>query len=182
LEGLQFITPDHQQTIENTLQSAYARTIEWNNTMAIPLGKNPPQYTHEMLWNCPLARDLTSIAQYIEGYPVAEEITLTVGRVARALFGNTLSRTSIHIPDKFHRTPLGIMLFAAFERYFPSTAWMTTADVQKLLNVKRQTVYDWAEEGKLAAYFVAGKQVYLRQEVEKFQALRKQHKGIVKQL
>jgi excisionase family DNA binding protein len=176
------MTPDHQKTIEDTLQAAYARAIEWNNSMAIPQGKNPPQYTYEMLWACPLGHDLQAIAQYVEGYPVPEDITIILSRVVRALFGNTLSRTSFHLPLKFHRTPLGIMLFAAFERYFPASAWMTTAEVQKLFGVKRQTVYDWAEEGKLAPYYVGGKQVYLRQAVGQLHATRRQQKGIITQL
>lgn len=182
------MTPDHQQTIENALQGAYARTIEWNNSMDIPQGKNPPQYTHEMLWACPLGRDLQAIANYVEGYPAPENITTILTRVARTLFGNTLSRTGYRLPLKFHHTTLGIMLFAAFERYFPANAWMTTAEVQKLFGVKRQTVYDWAEEGKIAPYYVGGKQTYLRQHIEQFHATwsqqkqHKQHKGIVTQL
>jgi excisionase family DNA binding protein len=183
------MTPDHQQTIENTLQLAYARTIELTNMFAIPQGKNPPSYTRDMLWNCPLAHDLQAVASYIEGYQVQEDITITLQRATRTLFGHTLSQQGIRLPLKFHKTPLGKMMFLAFERYFPATAWMTTAEVQKLFSVKRQTVYDWAEEGKLAPYYVGGKQVYLRSQIEKFHAAwmqqkqrQQQHKGIVKQL
>lgn len=170
------MTPDHQQTIENTLQLAYARTFELSNALAIPQGKKPIQYTRDMLWSCPLARDLQAIAAYIEGYQVQEDITITLQRIARTLFGHTLSQQGFRLPPKFQHTPLGKMMFAAFERYFPPNAWMTTAEVQKLFQVKRQTVYDWAEEGKLTAYFVNGRQVYLRQQVEKlYNTRRKQH-------
>jgi excisionase family DNA binding protein len=170
------MTPDHQQVIENTLQLAYARCMEWNNMLSIPQGKNPPKYTHEMLWGSPLAHDLVAIASYVEGYPAAEDITVVVARVARTLFGHTLNQTGFRLPFKFHRTPLGEMMFKAFERYFPPPAWMTTAEVQRLCGVRRQTIYDWAEEGKLAAYYVGGKQVYLRQQVEQFQAARERQR------
>lgn len=182
------MTPDHQQTIEDILQFAYARTIEWNNIMAIPMGKNPPKYTHDMLWNSTLGHDLTAIANYIEGYPSSEDITILLARIGRALFGHTLNQTGFRLPHKFHQTALGKMMFEAFARYFPATAWMTTAQVQKLFQVKRQTVYDWAEEGRLAPYFVDGKQVYLQQQVETFHAawvkqkLQKSHKSIVTKL
>jgi excisionase family DNA binding protein len=182
------LTPDHQQAIENALQLTYARTVELNNMLAIPQGKNPPKYTHDMLWASPLGRDLQAVAAYIEGYPIEENITIILARVARTLFGHTLSQQGFRLPLQFHKTPLGKMMFLAFERYFPATAWMTTAEVQKLFGVKRQTVYDWAEEQKLAPYYVGGKQVYLRSQVEKYHAAwmqqkqRQQHKGIVQQL
>ncbi len=173
------MTPDHQQLIENTLQLAYARTTELQNILAIPQGKNPPTYTREMLWDSPLARDLIAIANYTEGYaPPAdqEDIPALINRTARALFGNTLSQRSFRLPHKFHKTPLGELFYAAFARCFPASAWMTTAEVQKLFRVKRQTIYDWAEESKITAYFVAGKQVYLRQHIEKYHAAWKQQK------
>lgn len=182
------MTPDHQRTIEATLQSAYARAIEWSRQMAIPLGKNPPQYTYEMLWASPLARDLTTIAAYVEGHPTQEDIPAILTRVCRILFGQTLNQTGFRLPHRFHRTPLGEMMFEAFARYFPSSAWMTTAQVQKLFGIKRQTVYDWAEEEKIVPYYVGGKQVYLRQQIEKFHATwmqqkqRQQQKSVVTQL
>ena len=170
------MTPDHQQTIEDTLQLAYARTVEWNTIMAVPQGKNPPKYTHDMLWNSTLGRDLTALAKYIEGYSSSEDIAIPINRINRALFGYTLKQTGFRLPHKFHQTPLGKMMFEAFARYYPATVWMTTAQVQKLLQVKRQTVYDWAEEGKLVAYFVNEKQVYHRQQIEKFQITREKQK------
>jgi Helix-turn-helix domain len=175
------MTPDHQKLIEDTLQLAYARAIEWQHGMAIPMGKNPPPYTTEMLWSCPLAHDLAAIANYVEGYAPTEDITAILARIARTLFGQTLSKTTIRLPHTFHQTPLGEMMFAAFARYFPSNAWMSTAEVQRLFQIKRQTVYDWAEEDKLAAYWVNGKQVYLRQQIETYHARwlrRKQRKGM----
>ncbi len=182
------MTPDHQQAIENTLQLTYARTTELHNMLNIPLGKNPPRYTREMMWDSPLGHDLQAVANYVEGYQVQEDITTTLQRVARTLFGHTLNQQGFRLPLQFHKTPLGKMMFLAFERYFPATAWMTTAEVQKLFQVKRQTVYDWAEEGKVAPYYVGGKQVYLRSQIEKYHAAwmqqkqRQQHKGIVQQL
>ena len=61
-------------------------------------------------------------------------------------------------------------MFAAFVRYFAPNAWMRTSEVVKLYGVERQTIYDWAEEGKLAAYYVKGIQVFLRQQIEKHHA------------
>lgn len=164
------MTPDHQQMIEKTLQFAYARAIEMNTSMAIPQGKNPPQYTVETMWASPLGKDLTAIANYVEGYQIQEDITLITQRVARALFGPTLSQKGFRLPPRFHKTPLGEMMFAAFARYFPPNAWMRTSEVVKLYGVKRQTIYDWAEEGILAPYHVKGTQVFLRQQIEKHHA------------
>jgi excisionase family DNA binding protein len=159
------MTPDHQQLIHKTLQFAYARSVELDTSMAIPLGNN--QYTTDMMWASPLGRDLTAIANYVEGYQIQEDITLIIQRVARLLFGHTLSQKGFRLPQQFHKTPLGEMLFAAFARYFPPDAWMRTSEVVKLYGVKRQTIYDWAEEGKLAAYYVKGIQVFLRKPIEK---------------
>lgn len=166
LEAKKTMTPDHQKTIERSLQSAYARTSELITSMAIPPGKNPPPYTTEMMWNSPLGRDLTAIANYVEGYQIQEDATVIVQRVARTLFGDILNQKTFRLPRKFHKSSLGEMLYAAYARYFPVTAWMRTSEVVKLYGVKRQTVYDWVEEGQLAAYYVNGIQVFLRKQIE----------------
>lgn len=162
------MTPDHQQTIEETLQLAYMRAVEWNKNLAIPTGKNPPPYTREMLWNSPLGRDLVTVASYVEGYQSPEDIIVVLARIARALFGHTLSQNGWRLPHKFHKTKLGELVFDAFARYYPPSAWMRTSEVQKLFGVKRQTIYDWAEEEKLTAFFVKGTQMFLRHQVEQF--------------
>lgn len=161
------MTPNHQQLIHNMLQFVYARSIELNNSMAIPRGKNPPQYTAEMMWASPLGKDLTAISNYVEGYQIQENVTVIIQRVMRALFGNTLSQSGYRPPQGFHKTPLGEMIFAAYTRYYPADAWMRTSEVVKLYGVKRQTIYDWAEEGKLPAYYVRGTQMFHRKQVEK---------------
>jgi hypothetical protein len=161
------MTPDHEQLVESTLQLAYARTGEWMKNLAIPLGKNPPIYTRAMMWSSPLGQDLQAIANYVEGYPV-EEIAEIISRATRVLFGQTLSSTDIRLPHNFHKTPLGQLLYDAYARYYPADAWMRTSEVQKLFGVKRQSVYDWAEEGKLVAYHVKGTQMFLRKHVERF--------------
>ena len=164
------MTPDHQQLIERTLQFAYARSTEFINSMAIPPGKNPPKYTVEMMWASPLGKDLTAIANYVEGYQIQEDVTVVIGRIMRILFGHTLNQKGYRPPRQFHKTPLGEMIFAAFTRHFPPDAWMRTAEVVKLYGVKRQTIYDWAEEGKLPAYYVRGTQMFHRKQVEKHHA------------
>jgi Helix-turn-helix domain len=161
------MTPDHQRLIENTLQLAYARSVEWTNSLAVPLDKNLPSSTREMLWKSPLGQDLQTIANYVEGYPV-EAINETVARTVRVLFGQTLSSTDIRLPRNFHKMALGQLLFDAYARYYPSDAWMSTSEVQKLFGVKRQSVYDWAEEGKLVAYHVKGIQKFLRKDVTRY--------------
>jgi excisionase family DNA binding protein len=164
------MTPDHQQLIENTLQAAYARAIEMNTSLTIQPGKNPPKYTHEMMWNSPLGQDLTTIANYVEGHPTQEDIRAPLSRVARAIFGNTL-RQGIRLPRQFQKTPLGEMMYAAFARYYPATGWMRTSEVVKLFGVKRQTIYDWVEEEKLSAYYVKGIQMFRRSEIEQIHAV-----------
>jgi excisionase family DNA binding protein len=182
------MTPDHQHTIEEALQLAYTRTLEWNQNLAIPTGKNPPPYTREILLNSPLCRDLVTVASYVEGYQSQEDITVVLTRIARALFGHTLSQTGFRLPHKFHKTKLGELMFDAFARYYPPSAWMRTSEVQKLFGVQRQTIYDWAEEEKLTAFFVKGTQMFLRSQVEQFHATwlhqkqQEQHKRLVTQL
>ena len=163
------MTPDHRKVIEVTLQFTYSRTAELIKSMAIPPGKNPPAYTAEIMWDSPLARDLQAIANYVEGYQLEqqEDITLTVQRVARTIFGDTLNSKTFRLPRQFQKTPLGELLYAVYARYFPANAWMKTSEVVKLYGVKRQTIYDWVEEGRLAAYYVNGIQMFLRQQVEK---------------
>ena len=51
------MTPDHQHTIEETLQFAYARATELNTLLNIPFGKNPACYTRELMWESSLGRD-----------------------------------------------------------------------------------------------------------------------------
>jgi excisionase family DNA binding protein len=161
------MTPDHRQLIENTLQLAYARSSEWMRSLAIPLGKNPPTYTKEMLWDSPLGKDLQAIANSVEGYPV-ENIADIINRTIRILFGQTLSATDTHFPRNFHKTPLGELFNEAYTRQYPADAWMRTSEVQKLFGVKRQTIYDWVEEGKLAAYRIKGTQMFRRKHVLRF--------------
>ncbi len=62
-------------------------------------------------------------------------------------------------------------MFDAFARYHPASAWMRTSEVQKLFGVQRQTIYDWAEEERLTAFFVKGTQMFLRSQVEQFHAI-----------
>jgi excisionase family DNA binding protein len=161
------MTPDHQQLIENTLQLAYARSVTWLNSMAIPQGTNPPVYTKGMMWNSPLGQDLQAIANSVEGYPV-ENIADSITRASRILFGQTLSASDTRLPRDFHKTPLGELFNEAYTRQYPADAWMRTSEVQKLFGVKRQTIYDWAEEGKLTAYHIKGTQMFRRKHVEGF--------------
>lgn len=161
------MTPDHQQLIESTLQLAYARSLAWLSSMAIPQGLNPPLYTKGMMWNSPLGQDLQVIANSVEGYPV-EEVGESLTRVSRILFGQTLDASNIRLPRDFHKTPLGQLLNDAYTRQYPADAWMRTSDVQKLFGVKRQTIYDWAEEGNLTAYHIKGTQMFRRKHVEQF--------------
>ena len=163
------MTPDYGQLIANTLQLAHGRTVEWLGSMAIPLGKNPPTYTPEMMWNSPLGRDLVAIAHYVEGYPPPQEgIPALLNRTARSLFGHTLSPQGFRLPKDFHKQPLGQFFYAAFARFIPKEQLMRTHEVQKLFGVKRQTIYDWVEDDTLVPYFVNGTMMFARPQVEQF--------------
>ncbi len=170
------MTPDHRETIEQTLQLTYARANELNNMLCVPFGKNPPRYTRERMWNSTLGRDLQAVANYGEGYSAAEDIIIVLSRIARTLFGHTLNQQGFRLPQIFHMTKLGEMIFDAFARYYPAQAWMRTSEVQRLFGVQRQTIYDWAEEGKLFPYFIKGTQMFLRDEVERFHSAWKYRK------
>jgi len=182
------MTPDHSQLIQETLQLATNRANEWISRMAIPAGKNPPQYTADMMWNSPLGRDLQLIVNYVEGYQVPEDVTLALTRSCRTLFGHTLAPQGYRLPHKFYKTPLGELMYAAFARYFPPDAWMRTSEVVKLFGIKRQTVYDWVEEGKLVAYYIKGTQMFLRKDIMRYherwrrKKQQAQQKGLVVQL
>ncbi len=174
------MTPDHAQIVETTLQLAYTQTMTWNTRMAIPFGKNPPPYTTEMMWNSPLGLDLSALVMYVEGYQPQEDITVVVARLARTLFRETLGQSD-RLPRDFHHTPLGALMHEAFARYFPKDAWMKTSEVVTLFGVKRQTVYDWVEQGVLAAYYVKGTQMFLRKDITRYYerwSRKKQHKAL----
>lgn len=118
-----------------------------------------------MMWNSPLGRDLVAIAHYVEGYPPPQEgIPALLNRTARLLFGHTLN------PQGFQKQPLGELFYAAFARYIPKEQLMRTHEVQKLFGVKRQTVYDWAEDDTLVPYYVNGTMMFARPQVEQFHA------------
>lgn len=174
------MTPDHEQLIVNTLQIAHGRAIEWLVGMAIPLGKTPPAYTPEMMWNSPLGRDLVAIAHYVEGYSSPQEGIVTVlNRTTRLLFGHTLNPQGARRPKDFHKQPLGQLFYAAFARFIPKEQLMRTHEVQKLFGVKRQTVYDWAEDDILIPYYIDGTMMFVRSQVEQFHARwlrKKQHR------
>lgn len=183
------MTPDHEQLIANTLQLAHARAVEWLGSMAIPLGKNPPAYTLETMWNSPLGRDLVAIANYVEGYPAPQEgIPALLNRTARSLFGHTLSPQGFRLPKDFHKQPLGQLFYAAFARSIPKEQLMRTHEVQKLFGVKRQTVYDWAEDDTLIPYYIDGTMMFVRSQVEQFhtrwlrQKQQRRQRGIVTKL
>jgi predicted site-specific integrase-resolvase len=55
--------------------------------------------------------------------------------------------------------------------------------VQRVFGIKRQTVYDWVDEAKLTAYYIRGKQMFYRPDIEKEVEKRRTAKsGIVQRL
>ncbi len=158
-----YMTPGHRQLVDNTLHAVANRTVELINSLNHPLGKNPPQPTIEGERQSQLGRDLEMIVQYVEGHPIdGKEADVAIQRVLRVVYGYTLNPKGYRLLKDWQKTPLGELIGEAHTRMIPAKDLIGTAEVQRIFKVKRQTIYDWVDEGKLAAYYIHGKQMFYR--------------------
>lgn len=167
-----YMTPEHRQVLDQILTSVTNRAAELLAVVAYPLGKNPPPPTMETVRQSPLGRDLELIVAYIEGHQVERNAAdEAIARVYRALYGQTMSQKGYKLPKDWQKTPFGELIGAAHAKMIPPKDLMGTAEVMRAFAIKRQTVYDWVDEGRLVAHYIRGTQMFYRpyilREVEK---------------
>jgi hypothetical protein len=170
--AITYMTPAHRTLVDSTLVAVHNRATELINAVGYALGKNPPEPTIESARQSPLGRDLEMIVAYVEGHSIdGKEIDAAIQRVLRIIYGYTLNLKGYKLLKDWQKTPLGELIGEAYTRLFPPKDLMGTAEVQRAFGVKRQTVYDWVDEGRLTAYYIHGKQMFyrpqIRHEVEK---------------
>jgi hypothetical protein len=145
-----------------------------------PLGRSAAeasvgQWSIDELRSSRLGQDLVDIAHFAEGiWPqtLATSIEPVVKRVYQALFGNSLSTSEVHLPRHFHRTPLGLLISQANALLYQEEDLLSPGSAWRQLDVARQTIYDWVEEGKLTPVHLNGQMMLLRREVEVLKAQR----------
>lgn len=181
--AMTYMTPAHRTLVDQTLVAVHNRTTELINAVNYGLGKNPPERTIEMVRQGPLGRDLELIVLYVEGHQItATEVDPAIQRVLRIIYGYTLNIKGYHLLVGWQKTPLGELIGEAYTRLIAPKDLMGTAEVQRVFGVKRQTVYDWVDEGKLTAYYIHGKQMFYRPQIEREAEKRTKAKAGVQQL
>ena len=177
------MTPLHRQLVDTTLVAVHNRAVELVNVTNYPLGKNPPEPTIENSRESPLGRDLEKVVQFVEGYKAeTAEIDQAIQRILRIIYGYTLERAGFRLIPGWQKTPVGELISEAYTRIIPAKDLMGTAEAQRALGVKRQTIYDWVDEGKLTAYYIHGKQMFYRPHIQNEVEKRRKAKVGVKQL
>lgn len=178
-----YMTPGHRQLVDTLLHAVANRTIELITSLNYPLGKNPPQPTIEVARQSQLGRDLEMIVAYVEGHTLdSKEVDTAIQRVLRIAYGYTLNQKGYKLLKDWQKTPLGELIGEAYTRMIPGKDLMGTAEVQRVFGVKRQTVYDWVDEGKLVAYYIHGKQMFYRPSIQKEVEKRARAKQGIRQL
>ncbi len=175
------MTPAHQSIVDNMLKALASRANEMIRHLAYPLGTNPPQLTMEQLRGSPLGQDLTNIAHYAEGYTIEGNVDEMIQRVFRYSFAppiqfGTSTSPGLRLPKGWHKTPFGLLIGNAYRKLIPGRDRMTTAEASRALGVKRQTLYDWVEEGRLTACYIHEKQMFHRPTILKMVEERQQKK------
>lgn len=151
------MTPEHRETIDNTLLAIYDRTLK----LAEALGINIPQPSLEALQQCSLAQDLEFIANFVEGIGPGTEVQEVIHRVMRTF----LRFSPYHKRSDFHKTSLGGLINTARLKAIWSGDGMTPTQVAQELGITRQTVYEWIEQGKFNPLWINNHPVILPPEV-----------------
>lgn len=168
------MTPEHEQIVDSMLQSFAAKTTEQMQY----LGLKAPHLALAQLREGPLGQDLTNIAYLAEGYPMeGGNIDEMIQRVLRHCFAPMIqfsTNTTLRLPKGWQKTPFGLMVGNAYRRLIPAKDRMTTAQASHALGVKRQTLYDWVEEGQIRAFYIHEKQMFYRPSILKLVEQRQQ--------
>ena len=167
------MTPEHERIVDSMLQSFAARATEHMQY----LGRTAPQLTLEQLREGPLGQDLTNMAYLAEGYPTEGNIDEMIQRVLRHCFAPMIQFSTnpmLRLPKGWQKTAFGLMVGNAYRRLIPTKDRMTTAQAARALGVKRQTLYDWVEEGQIRAFYIHEKQMFHRPGVLKLVEQRQQ--------
>ena len=178
-----YMTPAHRTLVDSTLVAVHNRAVELINATNYPIGKNPAQPTIEVARQSPLGRDLEMIVAYVEGHQIeGTEVDAAIQRVLRIIYGYMLNLKGYKLLKDWQKTPLGELIGEAYTRMIPAKDLMGTAEVQRVFKVKRQTIYDWVDEGKLTAYYIHGKQMFYRPHIQSEVQKRAKAKSGVQQL
>ncbi len=178
------MTPEHEKIVDSMLQSFAGKAMEHMQY----LGQKVPSLVLEQLREGPLGQDLTNIAYLAEGYPAEGNIDEMIQRVLRHCFGPMIqfsTNTTLRLPKGWQKTPFGLMVGNAYRRLIPAKDRMTTAQASRALGVKRQTLYDWVEEGQIRAFYIHEKQMFYRPSIQKLVEQRQKQQSrdrIVEQL
>ena len=116
--------------------------------------------------------------------PSQSHLSLFTGSIhtASICYGYTLNLKGYKLLKDWQKTPLGELIGEAYTRMIPAKDLMGTAEVQRVFKVKRQTIYDWVDEGKLVAYYIHGKQMFYRPYIQLEAEKRTRTKAGVQQL
>ena len=178
-----YMTPAHRKLVDQTLVAVHNRASELIHAVGYALGKNPPEPSIESVRQSPLGRDLEMVVAYAEGHTRDEkEVDAAIGRILRIIYGYTLDLEGYKLLKDWQKTPLGELIGEAHTRMFPAKDLMGTTEVQRAFGVKRQTIYDWVDEGKLTAYYIHGKQMFYRVQIQHEVEKRARAKAGVQQL
>jgi hypothetical protein len=58
-------------------------------------------------------------------------------------------RNKVHIPLRFWHTQLGMLINIGHRRCTPDSAFLSIIEAAKEVNVTRQTIYNWLEQGQV---------------------------------
>jgi hypothetical protein len=169
------ISPKHAATIDQVIQLFYARVMQ---ELVPAVGYTaPPERSLEELRTGPLAKNLRAIARYAEGYQMTSngDILANIRIVGRLLYGNPMQR-GFKMPPDLHKTPLGELIYEALCRRTPRELRMDVSETRKLLNVSRQTVHQWAQDGTLQPIYDQGQLTFQKAQVEALKQKRDQPK------
>ena len=183
------MTPEHQSIVDNMLKSLASRTNEALKQLAYPL-PTTVQLTIEQLRASPFGQDLTTVVHFVEGYQIdANTIDEIIKRIFRFSFAPPIqfgtNPTGLRLPKGWQKTSFGILIGNAYRKLIPVKDRMTTAQAGRALGIKRQSLYDWVEEGRITAYYIHEKQTFHRPTILQLVAQRQQKQashGIVERI
>lgn len=169
------MTPTHQQIVDDILTAMQRRVSEL--VASCQKGRSLPEQPIDQLRMSPLGQHLAAIAHYAEGYAYSsgEDVRHSVVFLVRCLYGNPLAARGFRLPPKWHRTPLGRLVYAALLRFYEEEQpeqLLTMAQMRQLFGVQRQTVHQWIEDGLLFAIYRGDTPLFYQKDVEHFQQVR----------
>ncbi len=164
------MTPIHQKLIDSVLRTADLRTRELFTGLGYQIESG--EASIEALRKSPLSQHLTNLANYGEGYPAAGDIRGSAQFVNRFFFGKpfTVRPTSYQVPEKFHQTDLGALIYEALLRFYQEERpgqLLTMEEMRDLFSVTRQTVHQWIRKGDIIPVYIKNTTRFYRKDVDR---------------